>query len=257
MTDVISSGLLALGIVLSRKRPDDFHPFGYGKERFFWTFIAIFITIVFTAVISILKGIEQIKTPEVITFIPLAFIVLLPDIIGNFAMVWQEIKTARRIHPSIKHFFRHSPDISLKTTLIRDFLGVAGAGATLLTILFYTLTKNTLVDAIGAIIIGIILSILSLTLLYELRGLLVGRGVPRTIQEKILHSAYEIPGVNRVMDLKTMYMGPEEILINLEIHFMDNLSTDDIEHTVDIIKDKIREKVPEARHIQIEAESPH
>lgn len=257
MTDVISSSLLAVGIIMSQKKPDSFHPFGYGKERFFWTLLAILITIGFAATISISKGIDQIKHPHVISFLPLVFLVLAPGLFSNLFMVYQEIKSAKRIHPHIKNFLLHSPDISLKTILIGDLLGVAGASGTLFTITLYAITGNTLVDAIGAIAISIILSLFSLFLLWELRGLLIGRSVPREIEEKILHSAYEIPGVNQVMDLKTMYMGPEEILINLEIHFMDNLSTDDIEHAVDIIKDKIREKVPEARHIQIEAESPH
>lgn len=257
LNDVISSLLLVVGIAMSKRKPDILHPFGYGKERFFWTLIAILITIAFTAAISILKGIEQIKHPQLLTFLPLAFIVLLLGLGGNFFMARQEIKSALRFHPNLKKFFRHSPDISLKTTLIGDSLGTIGSGATLLTVILYALTKNTLIDAIGAIVIGIILCVFSLYLLYELRTLLIGKGVSREIEEKILHSVYEVPGVNRVMDLKTMYMGPEEILINLEVHFMDNLSTDDIEHAVDIIKDKIREKVPGARHIQIEAESPH
>lgn len=136
--------------------------------------------------------------------------------------------------------------------MVLDFMGVAAAVCGLISLMLYKFLNNSRLDGIGAMGIGIILAILSILLIFGIRELLIGRRASKAIEKYIRDSALSFAEVREVVDLKTLHSGSSHILVNLDVHLKNKLNTDQIEHLMDKIKDKIRQNVPNAKEIQIE-----
>jgi len=111
-------------------------------------------------------------------------------------------------------------------------------------------------DGLGAMIIGIVLAILSLFLVTGIRELLIGKRASQETEDKIRQAALEIEEVQDVLGIKTMHIGTEKLLVDLDVHMQSRLGTRELEKLIDEVKDKIREKVPSAKYIQVELETP-
>lgn len=125
-----------------------------------------------------------------------------------------------------------------------------------LSLLFYGISGNLRFDGLGAVLIGIMLASLAFSLLLTVRDLLIGRTASPDTEAKIRRATLEIPQVEEVLDLRTMLAGPERLLVNMEVHIKDKLTTDEIERLVDKIKENVRADVPTVQHIQVELETP-
>ena len=127
----------------------------------------------------------------------------------------------------------------------------------LISLLIFGLSGDLRFDGLGAMSIAVVLVILSFLLLKAAKDLLIGRSASKETQDKITKAALQIPEVKEVLDLKTLYLGPEKLLINIEVHVKDNLTTDRIEELMDLIKSKITSQISSAHHIQVELETPN
>ena len=136
-------------------------------------------------------------------------------------------------------------------------IGTLSAVIGIISLTAYMITKNPLFDAIGAIFIGITLAGLSLVLFWEIKSYLVGHAASPELQNKIIRIVENVKGVIEVVDINTMYIGPTEILLNIEVNLDNYLVTDDIEKIMDKIRENIRKEIPAVTHIQIEVESPN
>ncbi len=254
MADLTAVLFLFIGLVRSGKPADSIHPFGYGREIYFWTLVSSILMLTFTAGISFLLGWQRFLHPEQLSNLNWAYVVLLIAIVTNSYALSLDI---RRIfsHTDPRLFlkdFLESPWIETKTTFVLDLMGVLAACCGLGSLIIYSVTGNFRFDGIGAMGIGIILAVLSLLLILGVRELLIGRRASKKIEQAIKQTALSFPEVREIIGLKTIHSGSERIFINLDVHLKNELDTDTIEKLLEDIKKKIQQQVPTAGEIQIE-----
>lgn len=256
--DLVASGLLLLGAQRSLRREDKSHPFGYGREIYFWTLISALIMFGITATMSIYFGWQRLIHPRAIQSIGLAIFVLLIAFCSNgysFLLSLKRLLRQRSLKHIVRIFFRSSL-VETKTTFILDLMGTIAAVIGMVSLSIDLLTGNPRLDGIGAIIIGCVLAVLSIFLIASIRDLLVGRSAAPETEYKIRQAALEINEVDDVLDLKTLHVGSEKLLVNMDVHMSAKLTTRDLERLIDEIKAKVREVVPSVRYLQIELETP-
>lgn len=258
VSDLAASGLLMIGLKRSTQKDDRSHPFGYGREIYFWTLLAALVMFGLTSTLSIYFGWKRIVNPEPIHDVALALFVLLITFFTNgyaFFLSYKRLLKKRGLKHVIQIFYRSSL-VETKTTFILDLMGTAASLFGMFALGAYALTGDLRFDGIGAIIIGIFLGIFAFFLLMGIRDLLVGRSASLGTEKKIREAALEVEEVNSVLDLKTLHVGSEKLLVNLEVHMQDRLTTDELEKLIDKIKERIQQAVPSVKYIQVELETP-
>ncbi|MEH2168667.1 MAG: cation diffusion facilitator family transporter [Nostoc sp.] len=249
--------VLLLGIRRSQKPADDSHPFGYGQELYFWTFIVAILIFALGGGMSIYEGITHLIKPSPLenpmwNYIVLGMAILLEGYSWTVALKeFLPTKGRQNFWQAIKN----SKDPTVITILFEDSAAILGLFVALIGIFLGHLFNNVYFDGIASIIIGIILAIVAVVLARESKGLLLGESAnPQTITNIRSLSKTE-PGVQEVVRVLTMQLAPQEVLLNLEIQFSKNLTGEEIALTVENLEVKIRQKHPEIKQIFIEAKS--
>ena len=258
LADLTAAGLLLVGHKRSKKRPDKRHPFGYGKEVYFWTLISAVVMMTFTATASFYFGLMRFLEPEEIDRIWLGYCTLAITLASNLYAFSLSSSRLRKKKPftQLPKLFLHSGDVTVKNALVLDLMGTTAAVSGLVSLLLYQFAGEKRFDGIGAMFIGVSTAVLAFVLVTSLRGLLVGeRAAPET-EEKITKAALSVRQVKEVLDLKTMQIGLDKILVNIEVNVSDGLNTDELEALTDKIKTHVTEKVPAIHHVQVELETP-
>ncbi len=257
VVDTIDQLLLLLGISRSQKPADDSHPFGYGQELYFWTFIVAILIFAIGGGMSIYEGITHLINPSPLedpmwNYIVLGMAILFEGFSWTVALKeFLPTKGKQNFWEAIKN----SKDPTVFTVLFEDSAAILGLIVALTGIFLGHLFNNIYFDGIASIIIGIILAIVAVVLAIESKGLLVGESAnPQTI-DSIRSLSKTEPGVKEVMRILTMQLAPQEVLLNLEIQFSRNLTGEEIASTVDNLEAKIRQKHPEIKQIFVEAKS--
>jgi hypothetical protein len=156
----------------------------------------------------------------------------------------------------LPQLFLNSDVVTTKNALVLDLMGTTAAGSGLVSLLLYQLIGERRFDGVGAMVIGLTTAILAFVLIIGIKGLLVGERAAPQIEEKIKKAALSIPQVREILDLRTMQIGPDKLLVNIDVHMQDQLTTDDLETLIDKIEKRIREKVSSVRYVQVELETP-
>ena len=256
--DLVAVGSLWIGHQRANKASNKKYPFGYGKELYFWTLISAFIIFSVTATFSFYTGLQNFRHPEPLNNLTLAFVVLTIAIATN-GYAWQlsagRLLEGRSYRKLWQAFFR-SYQVAPKTTYILDLMGTASAVFGLLALIIYQLSGNQRFDGLGAMVIGVMMGLLALVLLISIKDLITGRSALAELERRVRAAALLHPAVQDVLDLRTMIIGSDKILVNIEVHVRAGLTTNAIEQDIDEIKATIAAKVPSAYHIQVELETP-
>lgn len=258
ISDLIASGLLLVGLIRSNQKEDREHPFGYGREIYFWALLSAIIMFTVTATLSIYFGWKRFMAPEIVRNINLAFFVLgLTTLTNGFAffLSLKRLLRNRSVFQVLRIFFRSSL-IETKTTFILDLIGMSASIIGMISLIIYKLSGDYRLDGLGAILIGVSLTILAFILLVGVVDLIVGRSASLETEDKIRKAALNTPEVEKVLGLKTLHIGSEKLLVNIEVHLDHDLTTREIEDLIVKIKDDIKKEVPEVKHIQVELEIP-
>ncbi len=258
LSDLVTVSVLLFGVQRSKRDADSDHPFGYGREIFFWVLIAGLIMFFGAGCLSVYLGWQQFHHPEHIKNLFLAFGILTFGVVSNF---YAFSRSAKRLNQSMgaERWWQRlvqASTVETKATFLIDFMGTAAAGVGILALTIYLITGSAEFDGLGAMLVGASMGIASLLLIKNVKDLIVGRSVPDDIAEHIRKAALSITGVQAVLDLRTMYLGSAKLLIIIEVHMKDHLSTDHIERVTDQIKHAILTNVPHAYHVQVEVETP-
>jgi cation diffusion facilitator family transporter len=257
VTDLASSGLLILGLSKSKKKANITHPFGYGRELYFWTLITALIMLSITSTLTFYFGLERFLHPEVLENTVIAYSVLLLTALTNgyaLSLSISRLCQGRSMTKLWEHF-NNSSLIETKTTFVLDLMGFSASVFGYIALILYAVTGNGIFDGLGAMVIGISLAILSVLLIISVKDFLIGKGVSLQSIETINQAVRRLKQVHSIQALKASHIGPEEILVNIEINAEDDLSTDELETLIDKVKDEIRKDLPAAKHIQVELES--
>lgn len=259
-SDLVTGGLLYVGVRRSQRKADHRFPFGYGREIYFWALIASMIMFAGTGAASLYFGYRQVIDPSPVEHLWLAFGMLAFGALTNGYALSLSINRIRQDDASSserwwRHLW-HSSLIETKATLTIDLLGTTAAVLGLAALGTYWATGFTQFDGIGSLVIGVAMMAGAVLLMRDLRDLIVGRGVDADTRARIGDVALNVPGVRSVLDLLTMYVGSSKLFVVLELHLADGLSTDEIELITDEVKQHVRETVPVVHHIQVEIETP-
>lgn len=249
--------LLLLGIRLSQKPPDESHPFGYGQELYFWTLIVALFIFSIGGGMSIYEGINHIIFPKPLedpfwNYVVLGLAVVFEGYSWSVAL---RALIANKNEGNILQAIRASKDPTIFTILLEDSAALLGLAIAFMGVFFGHLFHNPYFDGAASIAIGIILVIVAIFLVYESKNLLIGEGAdPQTVAslKKITQAD---PAVTKVMRVLTLYFGPQEVLLNLELQFQQNLSTEKLAIAIERLEKQIRQEHPEIKQIFVEAKS--
>ncbi|MBT3991348.1 MAG: cation transporter [Rhodospirillaceae bacterium] len=264
MVDTGNQGLLLYGIKRSAQPADEKHPFGYGMELYFWTFVVAILIFGLGAGVSIFEGIKKIQHPEVVTDAFVNYIVLSVALVfeaGAWYIAFKEFRSGQErqerkgLKRGILQTVRESKDPTVFTVLFEDTAAMLGLIVAFAGIWFGEHLGMPILDGVASVAIGMILALTATLLAYESKGLLVGEGAAQEVVSTIREIVGQESGVIAINEVLTMHMGPEDVLLNLSIDFSDNLSSPEVEATISALESRIKGKFPQIRRIFIEAQS--
>ena len=259
-SDTFNQVFLLVGISLSKKPPDRLHPFGYGKEQFFWAFIVSLMLFGIAGGLSIREAYHKFQHPEPLGDVTLSFIVLAVAFVIESIALSIAVRQFRREMKSerfedLVEGIQHTKDPMVLTVIFEDTLALVSIVVAAVSILLSVRTENPMFDAFGSLIIGILLMVFALILANENKKLLIGESVTPYRRRKALEAIESIPEVNQVISLRTLQMGPTNAIVAAEVNLQDDLVTDQIETIIDRIEAGIREVLPRAQcFIEVEQE---
>ncbi len=257
--DVGNQVMLLWGINASKKDADADHPFGRGKEVYFWSFMVAVILFVGGAVLSIEHGIEAIRHPHELESVAASIIVLMAAIVIEGFTLMVAVREFNRVRGSRSTWrsIRDTKDTALLVVLLEDSAAMAGLFLALVGVGLAAITGNTVWDGVASVAIGILLAAIAFILAFETKALLVGEAASRRDRAQIRSLVLSHENVTAVGRLLTMHMGPSEILVNIDVDLVDDIDAGTVEETIDEIEASIREVLPSARNIFVELESIH
>lgn len=256
IVDAQSVALLTVGEKHSHKRASKLHPFGFGKELYFWSTLATFVMLAITATISFYFGWKQFWEPSELENLHLALIVLTISFFTNmYALILSVKKLMEGKHwQGILEKFKESTDIIAKTTIVLDFIGILMALIGFTALLTAHVTGDSSLDGLGAMIIAVFLGLMSLVLLANIRSLVVGQSADKKTLQTIYDVVSSYPDVKEVVELRTMIMGADILLINMHVKFRKAETARQIASTINSIEAKISAAIPGKHYINIEPE---
>jgi cation diffusion facilitator family transporter len=257
LADTGNQAFLLLGIRLSAKPPDRRHPFGHARERYLWAFVVSLSIFIIGAFLSVHEGITKILHPEPLRQPGWGILVLALSFFFDgysWRIAFRQVReTIKRL--GVFRAIRESKAPAIFIIFLEDSAAIFGLFVALGGILLTLFTGQSVFDGAASIIIGIILALVALVLFYETKSLLIGEGVSEADMRKIKAAIATVSEVKEVVNILTMHLGPEEILVNLDINFANGLSTDQVEQAIDKVEHAIRKEVPTVKKIFVEAES--
>lgn len=254
--DTANEGLMLMGLVRSQRPADAQHPFGYGRELYFWTLMVAVIIFGVGGGVTMLEGFYRIVHPPGLEsprwdYVVLAIAAVFEGISWTRAYRQVRRRGGRR---STLDLIRASKDPTGFTVLLEDSAALTGLAIAALGTFFAHAFRNAAIEGFASIAIGLVLAAVAVFLVRETRGLLIGESAPRETIEDIQSIAASDPAVADVRRALTMQLAPDEVLLNIDLAFHRG-GGDDVARAVDRIERSIRGKHPEVTRIFVEAQS--
>lgn len=246
--------LLLVGGKKSRKLADDKHPFGYGRERYVYAFVVSIILFTVGGMFSIYEGIDKLTHPHELEMWWLPMLVLAISIVLESFSLRTAVRESNhhRGKASWVQFIRHAKAPELPVVILEDLAALMGLVFAFFGVGLTVLTGNSVFDAIGTLCIGGLLIVVAIILGIETKGLLVGEGANKKDNENIIAAIVEGDESTGIIHMKTLYLGPDEMLVAAKLGFSPKLSLSEVAKRIDVIEARIRAVVPVARVIYLE-----
>ncbi|MEM7094873.1 MAG: cation diffusion facilitator family transporter [Actinomycetota bacterium] len=255
VADSGNQGLLLWGGRAARREADDEHQFGYGRERFFWAFVVALVLFLVGSGFALYEGIEKIRHPHPIDNAIVAYCILGFGIVAEGFALRTAIVESRRVKRSDEtwwQFVRGTRVPELAVVLLEDIGAMTGLVFAMVSVFIADTFDAPVWDGIGTLSIGILLLVIAIVLIIEMRSMLLGEGA-RPDKMRAIRSAIEnTEGVAGIVDLRTQYFGPEELLVAGKVEFDPGLDTRTLAETIDAVERNVREIAPHARLTYIE-----
>ena len=254
VADTANQGLLLIGGKRAARAATPEHPFGYGRDRYFYSFIVALMLFTLGSVFAIYEGIHKIEHPEPLTSPLVAVIILVVAI----ALESYSFRTAVHESRPLKgngswwQFIRQAKVPELPVVLLEDTGALIGLVFALAGVGLSVLTGEPVWDGIGTLCIGALLGVIAIILIVEMKSLLIGEGATPPVLSTIVRKLEEGEHVERVIHIKTQYLGPEELLVAAKIALAPGLPVEAVARAIDEAEARVREAVPEARVIYLE-----
>jgi cation diffusion facilitator family transporter len=259
LADSGNQAFLLIGMRRATRQEDAVHEFGYAAERYFWAFIVAVSLFTVGATFSMYEGIHKVMHPggemgsRTIAYVVLGVSIALELYSLNAAVTeFRHIKAGRSLRKTIDD----ARDAVVIVVLFEDVAALVGLFAALGGLLMTQLTGNQVWDGVGSIVVGVTLFGVAFFLARKTKGLLIGQSVPASERERMLQIALESPGVKGVVHLRTMHLGPEEVLVGMKVTVDSSTKVGDVTKFVDVIESRLRAEMPHLKRIYIELGDP-
>lgn len=253
LADTSNQGLLLLGQKTSKRRATREHPFGFGRERYFYSFIVALMLFTLGAAFALYEGIHKIIEPQPLETPVVAVVILLVAICLEGYSFFTAMGESRKIKGNVSwwRFIRQAKEPELPVVLLEDSGALIGLVFALLGVGLSVLTGDPVFDGIGTVFIGVLLGVIAIILIVEMKSLLIGEGATETDLATIVDEL-AAGKVERVIHIRTQYLGPDELLVAAKLALVPGLDTAAIATAIDDAEARVRAKVPVATLIYLE-----
>lgn len=254
LADTGNQGLLLLGGKRAARRADAKHPFGYGRERYFWAFVVALVLFIGGATFAIYEGIEKILHPHELESPAWAIVILcLAIVLEGYSFRTATIESKKtRGEKSWVTYIRTARSPELPVVLLEDTGALAGLGIALLGVTLALVTGEPVFDGIATLCIGILLAIIAVVLAAEMKSLLIGEAALPEHEHVIREALLDGPQVCSVIHMRTQHLGPEDLLLAAKVEFDPELSVPGLAQAIDDAEARVRARLPIARLIFLE-----
>ncbi|KPG82952.1 cation diffusion facilitator family transporter [Frigoribacterium sp. RIT-PI-h] len=246
--------LLLLGGRKSKKAADAEHPFGYGRERYVYAFVVSIILFSVGGVFSLYEGVEKLREPHPLEVPWLPVLVLAISLALEGFSLRTAIRESRpsKGQQSWVSFVRRAKAPELPVVLLEDAAALLGLSFAMVGVVLTWITGDGVFDAIGTLAIGVLLVAVAIVLGIETKSLLVGEGASADDVAKIRAAVTGGPEVESIIHMKTLYLGPDELLVGVKVAMPGRTVLADVASAINAVESRIREAVPIARVIYVE-----
>jgi len=254
VADTSNQALLLLGQRRARKEADRLHPFGYGRSRYFYSFVVALVLFSLGSLFALYEGYHKISHPEPLTS-PLVAIVILVVAMGleSFSLRTAIVESRPLKGPgSWWRFIRTSRSPELPVVLLEDLGALTGLLLALVGIGLTIITGDAVWDGIGTVGIGVLLGVIAVILIVEMHSLLIGEGATKKEESAIREALEGTPNVDRIIHLRTQYLGPDEMLVGAKIAVGPDVDLAVVAAVINDAEARMRAAVPAARVIYLE-----
>jgi cation diffusion facilitator family transporter len=258
--DTLNQVFLLTSLFRAKKPADSAHPFGYGKERFFWSLLAaigIFVTgagfSVFQGIDSLFKSHQEVPNKEfILSYIVLGFAFLMEG--SSLIKATRQVRSeAKNQHRGFIEHLRKSNDPTVKTVTSEDSAAVTGILLAFAGLILHQVTGSAVYDGAASIAIGLLLAWIAYALGRDTKDLLIGESADPELRLDIIHAISRHDEVDGVVELLTMQLSPEEVLVAVKVDFADGLESQQIEDVSSEIDEELRREFPMVRHVFLDA----
>ena len=253
MADTLNQIFLMAALKRSRRPADIQHPFGYGMERYFWSLLAAVGIFVLGAGYSIYEGVRAILHPEELTSLVIVYVVL------GVSFVFEGVSWLRAVRQvrgeareqgrgTLEHL-RATPDPTVKTVAFEDTAALVGIVLAAVGVTLHAVTGQGFWDGAASVAIGLLLIGVAYALGRQNKAFLIGQSVGEDLRQGIQEEIQQAPGVDEVVEVLTMRLAPDEVLVAARVDIDDSASGGDLEEHADEVDRRVRERFPEVRHI--------
>mgnify|MGYP001561014977 CR=1 FL=1 len=286
VADTLNQGLLMVGIKRSQKKADEDFSYGFGHERFVWALISACGIFFIGSGVTIYHGIQALIERKEVHISQIIFIILIASFIIETFTFWKAWKELSKDNTNLKKILEEGDSASL-AVLFEDGIAVLGVAIAFISITLTLLTGSYFWDALGSIIVGILLGIVAIILINKNRGLLVGKSIPDEIKERVIEILETDPAVEKVLDFKSSTLDANIYRVKCEVEFNGSALIKEIYKDkfiknqykiikddygefvkfcvdyvdrvprlmgkkIDVIEEKIKKEIPKIKHIDIE-----
>ena len=253
VADTSNQGLLLLGGKRAQRAATAEHPFGYGRDRYFYSFIVALLLFTLGSAFAIYEGIHKIGHPEPLESPIVAVIILVVAVALEGYSFYTAIGESKKIKGNTTWwgFIRQAKEPELPVVLLEDAGALLGLILALLGVGLSIITGNPVWDGIGTLAIGALLGVIAIILIIEMKSLLIGEGANEPVLATIIDEL-AAGKVERVIHIRTQYMGPDELLVAAKLALVPGLDTAEVARAIDDAEARVRAKVPVAKLIYLE-----
>jgi cation diffusion facilitator family transporter len=254
VADSGNQALLLLGGNRARREPDANHPFGYGRARYFWSFVVAVVLFALGSLFSLYEGVEKLRHPHELTSPIIAVGILVVAIGLETASFRTAIHEARPLKGTRTWwaFVRETKVPELPVVLLEDLGALVGLVIALIGVGLAVVTGDPVWDALGTLAIGTLLGIISVILAIEMKSLLMGEGADPVHAAAMRDALERTDGIEEILDLRSQHIGPEELLVAGQVRMASGLDLDGVIRSIDTAESRMREAVPYTARIFLE-----
>jgi len=257
LVDTGNQVLLLFGLHRARRPADTRHPFGYGSELYFWSFVVAIMIFAVGSGVSIYEGMQKLLHPHPVTSPFVNYAVLCLAMVFETGSLYVAIKEFNKLKGR-EHWMkavRASKDPAVFTVLFEDVAAMLGLVIALFALLIAEYFNLPWMDGAGSVFIGVILALTAVFLAYETKGLLIGEAATQDVRDGIRAIIAKAASVVEVNEMRTMHMGPYDVLLALSLDFKDNIKVKTVEDTIYALETEIKAEFPEIKRLFIEVQS--